>query len=96
MTFVPISGTLPLIRTRPSSMSLSAARLEQNPISLRYLLMRIAEEESMEVVYSRKITLSFGYDTRNGKVVSLEGGMPYGFAAWRSGGIFTTKLDLKN
>jgi hypothetical protein len=50
----------------------------------------------MEVIYCRKITLSFGYDTRNGKVVSMEGGMPYGFAAWRSGGTFTTKLDLKN
>jgi hypothetical protein len=32
----------------------------------------------MEVVYSRKITLSFGYDTGNGKVVSMEGGMSYG------------------
>jgi len=59
-----------LMRTRPSSMSLSAARLEQNPISLRYLLMRIAEGESMEVIYCRKITLSFGYDKSNGNVVA--------------------------
>ena len=39
-TFVPISGILPLILTAPASMSLSASLLEQNPASLRYLLIR--------------------------------------------------------
>jgi len=29
----------------------------------------------MEVIYCRKITLSFGYDKRNGNVGSLEGGI---------------------
>lgn len=56
--------------------------------------MRIAEEESMEVVYSRKITLSFGYDTRNGKVVSMEGGMPYGFATWRISRFLAQKFNI--
>ena len=41
-TFVPISGTLPLMVTRRSSMRTSAARLEQKPTSLRYLLMRVS------------------------------------------------------
>ncbi len=41
-TFVPISGTLPLMVTRPSSMSASAALREQKPTSERYLLMRVS------------------------------------------------------
>ena len=46
ITFVPNSGTAPLSVMRPCSSSLSAARREQCPTSLRYLLMRIPEDPS--------------------------------------------------